>query len=356
MRVRLKGVHTVRMRLADGSAREYHYAWRGGPRLPGAPGSPEFVAAHSEAYRASVKPAPGSLFALLAEFRASADFTGLSPSSQRAYRSYLKVIEEQFGTMPLAAVQDPEARGEFKAWRDTMAATPRKADYAWTVLARVLSFGKDRGRLMINVCERGGRLYKADRTDAVWTEDHIERFMAVASEELQLALVLALWTGQRQGDLLRLAWTGFDGAKLRLRQSKTGARVTIPAGETLRSVLRDTKRRSTTILTNQVGASWTSDGFRTSWGKACAKAGIDDVTFHDLRGSAVVRLALAGCEVPEIAALTGHTMKDATVILDRHYLGRDVRLAEAAMRKRERKEKGTISVKRGVKRLVRSTQ
>jgi hypothetical protein len=36
-------------------------------------------------------------------------------------------------------------RGEFKTWRDSFAETPRKADYAWTTLARIMSFAKDRG-------------------------------------------------------------------------------------------------------------------------------------------------------------------------------------------------------------------
>jgi len=93
------------------------------------------------------------------------------------------------------------------------------------------------------------------------------------------------------------------------------------------------------ILTNTRGRPWTEDGFRTSWGKAFDKAGInDDLTFHDLRGSAVVRLALAGASVPEIATFTGHSLKDVEEILDKHYLGRDVRLAENAMRKLEEME------------------
>src|SRR6516165_7995122 len=82
--------------------------------------------------------------------------------------------------------------------------TPRKADYVWTTLARVLSFAKDRGKIAVNVCERGGRLYDADRAEIVWTADDIREFCAVASPELRAALLLALWTGQRQGDLLKL--------------------------------------------------------------------------------------------------------------------------------------------------------
>ena len=51
---------------------------------------------------------------------------------------------------------------------------------------------------------------------------------------------------------------------------------------------------------------WTEDGFRTSWGKAFDKTGLGDLHFHDLRGTAVTRLALSNCTVPEIAAITGH--------------------------------------------------
>lgn len=354
MRVELKGVHTVRRRLADGSARAYHYAWRGGPRIDAPPGSAAFVEAYRAAHRERRRPAEATLKGLIEAYKDSADFKDRSESSKRAYRAYLKLIEDEFGDMDLEAAQDRRARGDFKAWRDTFSATPRKADYAWTTLVRVLSFGVDRGRLSVNVCARGGRLYKANRKDKIWTDEHIDRFIAVASPELQLALVLALWTGQRQGDLLRIAWTHFDGRAIRFRQGKTDARVAIPAGATLKDILAEAPKRALTILTNQAGEPWTSDGFRASWGKACDKAGIKDVTFHDLRGSAIVRLALAGCEVPEIAAITGHSLADVTTILDAHYLGRDIRLAEAAMRKRERKEGRTRLVKRGVKRSDRS--
>ena len=54
------------------------------------------------------------------------------------------------------------------------------------------------------------------------------------------------------------------------------------------------------------------------------KAGITGLTFHDLRGSAVVRLALADATVPQIATFTGHSLRDVEAILDAHYLGRDV--------------------------------
>jgi hypothetical protein len=48
-----------------------------------------------------------------------------------------------------------------------------------------------------------------------------------------------LWTGQRQGDLLRLPWSAYDGTHIRLRQSKTGRRVEIKAGAPLKAALDD---------------------------------------------------------------------------------------------------------------------
>jgi hypothetical protein len=40
--------------------------------------------------------------------------------------------------------------------------------------------------------------------------------------------------------------------------------------------------------------------------------------------------------VPEIATITGHSLKDVGTILDSHYLNRDSALGEAAIRKLEK--------------------
>lgn len=109
----------------------------------------------------------------------------------------------------------------------------------------------------------------------------------------------------------------------------------IPAGKPLKDLLDQTVRRSPTILTNTLGKPWTSDGFRSSWSKACRKAAISGLTFHDIRGSAVARLARANATVPQIATFTGHSLRDVEAILDAHYLGRDVELAEIAVMKLE---------------------
>ena len=196
-------------------------------------------------------------------------------------------------------------------------------------------------RFSVNVCERGGRLYESDRSEMVWTAEDIRAFCDVAALELQAALLLALWTGQRQGDLLRLTWTDYDGTYIRMRQSKGHGskgrrRVTIPVGPPLKAALDAAlkeKRSAVTILVNSFGRPWTEDGFRRSWDKAFKKASLKDLHFHDLRGTAVTRLALSNCSVPEIASITGHSMKTVQEILDAHYLGGRIELAESAIKK-----------------------
>jgi integrase len=121
-------------------------------------------------------------------------------------------------------------------WRDRLAVKSRRqADYAWTVLARVLSWSKDRGHIAVNPCERGGRIYRGSRAEKIWTADDEAQFLKSSPTHLHLPLLLALWTGQRQGDLLRLPWSAYDGTHIRLKQSKTGARVIIPVGAPLKA-------------------------------------------------------------------------------------------------------------------------
>jgi hypothetical protein len=62
----------------------------------------------------------------------------------------------------------------------------------------------------------------------------------------------------------------------------------------------------------------------------------------------VVRLAIAS--VPQIAAVTGHSLKDVEAILDAHYPGRDIQFAEEAVPSSKREQ----NCKRWCKRRVAS--
>jgi len=357
MRIRLKGVNSITKKLADGTRKTYYYAWKGGPALRGEPGTPEFVASYNEAVARKVTPLDVVLLSILQGYQASEDFRRLADSTRRSYVALIMRVEKKFGDFPLSALTDRRTRGIFMEWRDDIAANSgrRQADYAWTVLARILSWALNRGLVAANPCEKGGRLYSGSRADKVWTDEQEAAFLATAPSHLHLPLLLALWTGQRQGDLLRLPWSAYDGTHIRLCQSKTGARVSIPVGAPLKVVL-DAVRTTThdnvvliaprtgCILTTSDGKPWTSDGFRASWGKAQRKAGIVGVTFNDLRGTAVTRLALAECTEAEIATITGHSLRDVRSILDAHYLHRDPALAEAAIRKLETRTKKALGL------------
>jgi integrase len=338
MRVDLKGIHSVHATLADGTKKIYWYAWRNGPKLRGEPGTPEFIASYNEAIARRLPMPEGKLQFMIDGYQQSGEFRTLRERTRSDYIKQIKIIEHEFRDFPLKALAARETRGEFMDWRDKLAVrSVRQADYAWTVLARILSWAKNRGKISVNPCERGGRLYNGTRVDFVWSIEDEAAFLKDGPAHLHLPLLLALWTGQRQGDLLRLPWSSYDGTHIRLRQSKGGVRVIVPVGAPLKVALDEAakSKQSTMIVVNSAGRPWTPDGFRASWGKACKKAGIEEVTFNDLRGTAVTRLALVGCSEAEIATITGHSLRDVRSILDAHHLHRDRALAESAIRKLE---------------------
>jgi integrase len=337
MRVKLKGIHKVSKKLADGSRVAYYYAWRGGPRLEGKLGSPEFVASFQASHSERRQPTPGQFFALISEYRQSTEFDTLATSTKRDYLRILKVLETDFGDLPIAALNDPAIRGEFKNWRDDMRHAPRAADYRATVLARVLAVSHDNGRINHNYAAKLGRLYKSKRASLVWSEGDLARIIATSHPTIVSSLILALSTGQRQGDLLGLTWSAYDGYSIRLEVNKTSVkgspkkRLTIPLLPSAIAMLNGLERTSTHILTNQRGTPWTEDGFRTSWGKAVKKAFGDvapDLHFNDLRGTAITRLRIAGSSSVEIASITGHSEKTVEQVLNAHYLGDQTALAE----------------------------
>ena len=197
MRMRLRGINSVKKKLADGTAKVFYYAWKSGPPLRGEPGTPEFIASYNEAAARKVVPPSGTLLSLLQQYQASPEFVDLARSTRRSYIPLIKRVEKKFSDFPLSALTDRRTRGIFKDWRDQIAANSgrRQGDYAWTVLARVLSWGLDRGLVAANPCERGGRLYRASRNEKIWTDDDEASFLKNAPVHLHLALLLALWTG-----------------------------------------------------------------------------------------------------------------------------------------------------------------
>lgn len=332
MRVRLKGINTVRKKRADGSIAVYYYHRATKTPLPGKPGAPEFVAAIHEAEKAMLDRHAGTMNGLIRYYTLSPEFAQRAESTKREYRRILTKVEKEFGDMPVAALDDPRIRRELLEWRAKIAAESgnREADNRLSIISAMLTWAKDNAHVTHNHIAGFKRLYKSNRADAIWLPEHISAFIKVAPVELQRALVLALHTGQRQGDILALAWSNYDGTHLDLRQSKTGARVEIPCTSALRSMLDAMKRESAVILTTKTGRPWTPYHFRHAWKAVASDAGIDGLHFHDLRGTAITMLAEAGCTLPEIAAITGHSLRTVSSILEK-YLARTRHLADRAI-------------------------
>lgn len=337
MQVRLRGIHTVKRKLADGTFSIHHYHRSTRKKLEGPFGSPIFLASFAAAEKSLERDYLGQSFAqLVRKFEQSVDFLNTAGTTQREYRRKFRAIDSQWGSCPISALTDLEFRRDVLAWRDRMAVTkPREADNLVSAIARVLAFAVDRGEIKTNVLAHFSRAYHADRANKIWLPKHIDTFTKVASPELTAALTLALHTGQRQGDLLRLRWSDYDGKAISLRQSKTGVTVTIPCTTMLRNLLDGMERRADTILTTPSGIPWTSYYFRHRWAEACKAAKIIDLHFHDLRGTAITMLAEAGATVPEIAAITGHGLEHVHKILE-SYLSRTSKLSTTAIAKLDR--------------------
>jgi integrase len=349
-------VYVNRKVLANGRCAEY-YQLRGIGALkplageeaePFAPGTPSFMRSYQAAIKAPRKArTAGTLQSVIDEYEKSRDFVGLATRTKRDYDGHLRKIEAArltsgapaFATYPLEVIEDPKIRQRLLGWRDTMAKSSlRQADATFAVLRLVLEWARNRGIISINHAVRPKKLYRADRSHKIWLPEHLDAFRKVAAPEMQLALELALWTGQRQADLLKLPWTAYQDGRLRFRQGKRQRLVDMPVYSSLKVLLDAQPRRTETVLSTAKGRPWKVEPrpihFMHEWREATLKAGLDGLHFHDLRGTTCTMLADAGCTPSEIAAMLGWALPTVNEMLDR-YQARTSRQSDSAVAKLE---------------------
>ena len=338
----LKGIFKV-----NAKGKTYWYAWRGpplGPRLLGLPGSPEFHASYVEAHQAHCAPDPGRFGSLLVLYRASNDYKALAPSTLKNWSPWLDRVADYFGPLRLAQFDRPEKiRPVIRRWRDQWANKPRTADYAMQVLSRVLSHAVEHGKISANPCEGIKQLYTGDRREIIWTDTDLATLKNSCSADVAHAVDLAVYTGLRLGDLLRLSWShiGEDAITIATGKSRQHREAVIPLYEGLRAVLASIPKRSTTVLTNRRNCPWKTDGFGTAFNRAKIAAGINDrdLHFHDLRGTAATRFYTAGLSERVIAEIMGWEENHVDRII-RRYVGRSA-ATKAIIRQLNRAEKRT---------------
>lgn len=343
-----KGVYQSRKRLKNGKLAVYYLLRGVGPLkpLPGdededfSPGSPALLRAYLAAVDAPRKARTAGTFQSISDaWEKSPAFVRLAPRTKLDYLAAKDRIDAKWGTYPLEVIEDSKIRPRFLDWRDEMGKrSPRQADAVFGVLRLILEWGRDRGLIGLNHATRPKKLYKADRSDKLWLPKHLEAFRAVASPEMRLALELALWTGQRQSDLLRVGWSSYDGQRLTLRQGKRRRKVDMPVAAPLRAILDNTKRTALTILTAPNGKPWRADPkpthFQHHWRAATLASGLDGLHFHDLRGTTCTLLAEAGATPSEIAAMLGWTVSTVNHMLDT-YQAMTATLSDSAVAKLE---------------------
>lgn len=309
-------LHIVTKRRAGKPDRHYVYAWRGGPQIHACQGAkpvvtPEILAAQLRARQEGPGLRTPDIDGLIADYEASPDFRDRAPSTRKDYRLWLTRISRRFGPTPLEVFEDRRMRGDVIAWRNTWADRPRTADKAAVMMATLLNWAIENGRISVNVAAGIRQLHAVNKADRVWERRHM-RAMTRAPRQLRDALLLAALTGLRLGDLVRLAWPQVGAQAIVLVTAKRKGRAVIPILPQLRRLLARLRTRARaagvdTVLVNSRGRPWTESGLGSVFQKT--KPADFDRTIHDLRGTYVTWLATKGLTDDEIARIVGWTAR-----------------------------------------------
>lgn len=334
--VRLRYAHRFRDRY--GTVRWYlRRPGRPLARLPGAPGSPEFMAAYHAALAAA--PAdkeardgpPGSFAALVVSVYRSAEWSALARQSQETYRRLLERLRAEHGEKPVRLMEPRHVR---QIVTEMGRNAPAQANRVLSLLRLLMRHAIDIGLRDDDPTRDVRRVRYRKRPFAAWTEEQIAQFEAQwpVGTRARLAFDLMLYTGQRRSDVIRLGPQHLVGGKLRIAQQKTGAELLIPIHPALRASLEAAAPAGhLAFLITELGRPFASaNAFYQRFKPLIVQAGLPtNLSPHGLRKAAARRLAEAGCTPHEIAAITGHATLSE---VQRYTRSADQsRLAEAAI-------------------------
>jgi len=246
---------------------------------------------------------PRSLGSLILEFRESTEFCGLSRSTRKSYE-YAFEMMRPLHRVAIVSIK----RRHVKMLRDRHKRTPSMANLIVATMSRLMSYAIEMEYRESNPAGnirkfRGGHYER-------WPDEAIDYAIANLPERIVRPILLALYTGQRQGDVLKMTWADYDGEGIKVVQQKTGTELWIPCHSVLKAHLDRWKatRASTHICTSSNGRPWKPDNFHVAFPKERNRhPELTGLRFHGLRKTAAAKLAEAGCTIHEIAAITGHT-------------------------------------------------
>ena len=138
---------------------------------------------------------------------------------------------------------------------------------------------------------------------------------------------------------LKWAHVDLDVPALRLRDSKTGAKV-VQVGQPVVDLLRGTERveGNPWVITGTLPGKPLSD-LQPFWQRVRARAGVKDVRIHDLRHTFASTAVASGQGLPMIGKLLGHTQVQTTARYA-HLAAEPVRMAADAVAQNLRQSLG----------------
>lgn len=229
----------------------------------------------------------------------------LAPRTQIDYRRHVAKLKEVFGDRDPDSMR-PRDFAEFLNVKKGPIQRVRQLAVLSSALTQAVSIWY--------LCERNVlrdvKRIKSKPRDRLILDSEFEGVAAMSTPRIRLAMQLALRTGQRQGDILRMRWADVRDDGLHVRQSKTGKRLAIGINAELEAVLDECWKLKggggEFVLPSRSGKQYSSEGFRAVWQRIMRKwerLGNERFHFHDIRA-----LAATKCATPEIAMrLLGHT-------------------------------------------------
>lgn len=300
-----------------------------------------------------------------------------APRTIRDYREKTEVIEnyhlwlqraETDTLRPKERMPDPQDRALARIWTMEAAALSRAiaieiyeklylkrgnttANQVTTVMGSAFAYAQDRAKVdpdRRNPFHKLGKERPKPKPRFA-TREEIETLIATADadnrHDVGDLIALGVWLGQRQADRLTLRLDQIKEGRFVVEQSKTEALVAVRISPQLEARLRASaaRRRRNQVVSPYVVVdelNWTP--FKADWYRkvfaavrAAAAARMPSIARlrdKDLRATAVIWLAMAGCTNTEIASITGHSLKTVDTIL-KHYWKANIAQSDAAMAK-----------------------
>lgn len=307
MIVRLKGVKVVRSR-----GHVYYYHRKTMTRLPGAPGSPEFIDRLRQLDVPKPVGPPTTLGELIDRYHRAPEYTRLTVGTKRQYEVRFGRLYP-FARVPLGAVTPQRVYDLRDRLHEKYSRSA--ANNTVAMLHILFEWASKRGLFEGNPAAKVDKVRRPKDARVVnrpWRDEEIELVMWEAPPWLRVAIAIAVYTGLREGDVATVAWAAYDGAAFETRTIKTGMPVWVPAHSELKAILDAMPRVGATIVTGVRGGPMSGANLGSRFFKFLRR--LRDVgkvesglTFHGLRHTLGTRLAEAGCDPATIAFVLGHT-------------------------------------------------